>query len=253
MQYVRLAPLLLLASSAGCIDWAGLSRDYGGATELGGLSDLSAPADGGMALAYCAANPGLLLCEDFESGSIDPTRWLKTESAATATVDSRNARGRFALHLSVGGDPAAMAFQATVSEQAPITLPAEFYVRVWLYAPASTLALEFLRLNYSNGLAHSSLWLLTNGLAMLYDTSADSANSMNAIDLGRWNCTTWHVGSSLGLEAQLNGGGVFRLPQTQSYHGVQLGAENTGTGAGFTQFELWLDELAVSTSPLPCP
>jgi hypothetical protein len=239
---MRRIALVLATLSGGCIDFEMLSRDLDAGAAGGD--------DGGGAL--CAGSSGLLLCEDFESGTIDATRWIKSEIGGTVTVDQAHARGQFALHVKGGGAPGTN-LQAAIAQVGATPLPKEFYARVWIYASSATVPLDFLRLSFDPGPGYSSLWLLSTGQPMLLDSTGDSMNALNTIDFDRWNCLSWHVGGSPNAqEARLNGGMPFGLLRAGTYRSAQLGAENLGTTGTLPPFELWLDELAIGTSPLPC-
>jgi hypothetical protein len=111
----------------------------GGDASVGSPEAASAPADGGDALgvetsaAPACSTSGTELCEDFESGAIDPKIWgTHTTGAASVTVDKAHVHGgAFALHvkLTAGGQQTAQITDA-------VTFPAKdntFYTRAWFY------------------------------------------------------------------------------------------------------------------------
>jgi hypothetical protein len=113
---IRACALIALAS--GCYDLSGLSA----------TPDLSGgPADGGAT--GCQGSTAIL-CEDFESGAIDPTRWSTTMMGGTVTVTKGNAHsGSYALSASVtpGLQSAVISETSTFAQH-----PNNFYVRAFV-------------------------------------------------------------------------------------------------------------------------
>jgi hypothetical protein len=100
-------------SSAGSVGTGGAQFGVGGHAG-GGNSGGSGP-DGGAGGSSC---PGLI-CEDFETGSIDPAKWDTSSKGGTLAVQTQQvAHGEYALHLQglgSGSDAWATLFAKTVS------------------------------------------------------------------------------------------------------------------------------------------
>jgi hypothetical protein len=114
MVDLRRALLLFGVTLAGC--------HSGGATR-----DLSANRAAFFGASRCAA-AHVQLCEDFESGQLDPATWQVT--GQTPTIDDQQAaRGTRALHISVGGKGS-----STIAETRTFPAPDDTYFgRLFVY------------------------------------------------------------------------------------------------------------------------
>ncbi|HVV50875.1 MAG TPA: hypothetical protein VHO06_14510 [Polyangia bacterium] len=275
-----LLPAALVA--AGCGATAGAARTAGPAAP-GPAPDRAAF----FGPSRCAA-ARFALCEDFESGALDPAVW--TVGGVAPVVDTgQAARGTHALHVRVTGKGA-----STISESKTFPAPADtYYGRVFVYfksLPAPTPAFRYAHWTIvaasGTGVAGEvrlggQLQGGVNRFGVGTDSGDDPAGSGDwtnpdrdpgpggappAVPTGRWLCLEWmHDGAhqqtrfwwdgvehpSLATTPATPHLGRARVPFTlPTFTDLWLGwFEYQPTDQ---PFELWLDEIAVDRARIGC-
>ncbi|MEO8900374.1 MAG: hypothetical protein ABI488_02075 [Polyangiaceae bacterium] len=287
------------ASGAGAGGGAGSGASVGvsGAAGTGGVASggMNAGGAGGRDLstdrsrflgASRCAQANVQLCEDFESGTLDPNTWTAIGSTKPVIDDVQKARGTKALHLTITGNG-----QSAIRESK--TFPATnntYYGRVFAY---------FASLPTATGMSYShwtmiaasgtqvggeirvsgqlqdgvNLWGVGTdstasgtGTGDWTNADADPNGSPLAVPTGQWLCIEWlHKGDTNetrfwwdGVEHPSlytkpstphggNEGVQYILPQFQQ---VWLGWQEYQ--ASTTKFELWLDEIAIDKDRIGC-
>ena len=262
-----------VADLASAADLAGpgpdLGRDYG--------SDRSA-----FFGASRCAQANVQLCEDFESGQLDPAIW--TVVGTKPVIDGvQHARGSKALHIMIGGNGASyikesktfpagnntywgrmfVYFQAL--PVAPLT-----YAHWTIIAATGTGVSGEIRVSgqLQSGVNHFGVGtdnrVDANGTGDWTTSDNDPPGKPAAVPTGQWACIEWlHKGDtnetrfywdgtehpSLHTTATVHGGNTnpFILPQFKS---VWVGWQEYQTTT--QPFELWIDEVAIDKERIGC-
>ncbi|SRR6266540_3694542 len=184
---------------------AGIGGRAGGGTG-GGLG----PDGGAGGASSC---PGLL-CEDFESGSIDPAKWDTSTKGGTLAVQTQQvAHGKYALHLQglgSGSDDWATLFAKAV----PAALKsATTFGRASMYFSAGVLASLHIQFPFagSNGTgsgtgpapltklrylevgSYNGQWQLSFDIHDVAPNIEDSAYAGGKIPTDKWVCVEWEL------------------------------------------------------------
>ncbi len=231
------------------------------------------------------ADAGVQLCEDFESGMINPSIW--TVSGTKPVVDTmEHARGNHALHITQNGNGLSYIKETMTFPEANDT----YFGRVFVYFKSLPAPVPDGGMTYAHWtmLAASGTQVpgeirvsgqLQNGRNLFgvgTDNQTDSGtgdwtNSDNdpkgapsAVPLGQWLCIEWmHKGDtnetqfwwdatlhpSLSTTASMHGGNSnpYLLPQ---FNQVWLGWQEYQTSSEV--FELWIDEIAIDSQRIGC-
>jgi hypothetical protein len=189
------------------------------ASDLATEPDLASSADDGATATGCAAAT-VLLCDDFESGEIDPARWtaLSTPSLTTTIDATRSRSGTRALHLhgEPTSDMGATFLTAGVREDAVV--PSRLFVRAWVYPSATLPPIELAALFRASQRAapfdvaelsrHESTSLAVGDT----HTPPIFATSATGLPANRWSCLEWEVrNDATGREVRVWLGGATRL------------------------------------------
>ena len=178
----------------------------GGAAGQAGGNDSSGSGAGGA-----ASCPGLV-CEDFESGSIDPAKWDTSTKGGTLAVQTQQvAHGKYALHLQglgTGSDDWATLF----AKNAPVALKSgTTYGRASMYFSASVSASLHIQFPFagSNGTgsgtgpapveklrylevgSYNGQWQLSMDIHDVSPNIEHSAYAGANIPTGKWVCIEW--------------------------------------------------------------
>jgi hypothetical protein len=261
---------------------------------VGGGTDASA-GDGGRDYstdrgtffgASRCADAGVQLCEDFESGMINPSIW--TVSGTRPVVDTMQAaRGTHALHITQHGNGLSYIKETSTFPEANDT----YFGRVFVYFKSLPATLPDGGMNYAHWtmLAGSGTGApgeirvsgqLQNGKNLFgvgtdtgtYDAGSgdwttsdnDPKGSPSPVPLGQWLCIEWmHKGDtsetqfwwddarhpSLSTTASMHGGNAnpYLLPQ---FDQVWVGWQEYQTSSEV--FELWIDEIAIDSRRIGC-
>jgi hypothetical protein len=253
----------------------------------GGGRDLSTDRAAFFGASRCA-DAHLQLCEDFESGAVDPTVWTVTGTAPV--VDTlQAARGTHALHLTMAGKGASYIEESKTFPAANDT----YYGRAFVYfeslpTPSTDLSYAHWTLIAASGTGvtgeirvggqmQNGVNLFGVGTDSLTDpngtgdwTNADRDPGPNGtpspVPTGQWLCIEWmHDGAhnqtrfwwdalehpSLGTIPSTPHQGNATVPFTlPTFTSVWLGWYEYQ--ATTEPFELWLDEIAIDGARIGC-
>jgi hypothetical protein len=196
------------------------TADTGGSGGSGGTAGAAGP-DGGQAGAGgtptggggASACPGLV-CEDFETGSIDPAKWDTSSKGGTLVVQAQQAaHGKYALHvqgLASGSDDWATLFAKNV----PAALKsATTFGRASMYFSAGVSASLHIQFSFagSNGTgsgtgpapltklrylevgSYNGQWQLAMDIHDVSPNIEDSAYAGANIPTNKWVCVEWEL------------------------------------------------------------
>lgn len=296
----HLLALLFIASACGdnnaitdpTADLSASSSDL--ASPIDGGADLTSPAAVDLGPVFstdratffgqsrCAAGK-FQLCEDFESGTIDPALW--TIVGTKPVIDGvQKARGQKALHITVTGNGSS-ALRETK------TFPAKdntYWGRAFYYfqsMPAAPMAGAHWTLIAATGTGVSGeirvgghlLGSGVNRFAVGTDNRVDAngtgdwsrfdndpTGNPQPVPLGRWVCLEWlHQGATNETRFFWDGAEHGSMHTTDFDHGGNLNAYILPTFTTLTigwaeyqaasdKFELWVDEIAINNQRIGC-
>jgi hypothetical protein len=177
----------------------------GGATHEGGGGGAAAGSGGAPS---CAG----LICEDFESGSIDATKWDSIVKSGTVTVQNqRAAHGKYALliHGQAGSSddwalleaknvPAVLQGTATfgrayfyLSSEATASIHIQMAFAGHDGSGSGTGPAPFTKLRYMEVASYSGAWQLGFDLLDVSPTVEEVAYSKSRIPTNAWTCLEW--------------------------------------------------------------
>lgn len=247
-----------------------------------GGRDFSTDRDKFFGASRCA-DAHLLLCEDFESGSLDTSTW--SVSGDTPVVDTaEHARGTHALHITKSGNGQSYIRETKTFPVANDTYYGRMFVKFvklpttaslsyahWTFAAASgTGAVGEIRLS---GQLQNGRNLFGVGTDATADPNAsgdwttldnDPPGNPVAVPTGSWLCIEWlHKGDtsdtsfwwdathhpSLDTTLTMNGGNgnPYTLPM---FTNVWVGWQEYQTTT--EDFEMWVDEIGIDTARIGC-
>ena len=236
----------------------------------------AAPADAGRAIdAGSEPECDALLCDGFESGDIDASVWtVIAERAEVRVDDTRAAHGRYALHVTAEG----VASNGIIRERATFPVAGNaFYVRayVWLARPlpitnfnvitaAGTIAGTSESASYRMG-GQAVPWGDPGAPRVLranYQPLDRPQRSATEVPRGRWACWEWHVdGANDAARFWLDGERLRDLDITRDtrpgpWAAPEYARLDLGFGHGHDdpaeRFEVWIDDVVVSTTRIGC-
>jgi hypothetical protein len=226
-----------------------------------GIDD--ALGDSGNGSTSCA-DAGAVFCDDFEEG-LDNTNWPTAvmQNGSVAVDTSKPYRGARSLHavaFPVADDAAPGDVIGTLVH--PVVLPQTVYIRTFVFFsainPADSESFVLARQNHPNFLGievevQGPNWGITDW------TPNPSVNDHNgpAADAMRWHCVEWMVtqGGSGATDVWLDGQELTALHLTNL---MVADLEQIEVGLNFYypppqgQYELWVDDVYVDTSPVGC-
>jgi hypothetical protein len=266
--------------TAGSNDATSGSSGAAGASGAGGATNGGSAGAGGGAPCVTA---GSELCDGFESGQIDATRWKLTKptSSASITVDSEHVRsGQHAVHIKVvpGQQSTAM-----LTEQ--VTFPApqnSFYARAYFYfspdlpeSPGGDFHMGFIF-----GIGKNDAGDVQAGMGMIggerqylgYSIFFGPPKyefgpwSQAKVQPGQWQCIElFEDGSSPSEEKRrvwLDGTELTDLRSTSANQGAPANHKPPafdGVSFGLWEYhpspllsDIWLDDIRVSSTPIGC-
>jgi hypothetical protein len=214
--------------------------------------------------------PGsFLLCDGFESASIDSTRWASPDCTAMTSMDIGTTahRGSHSLHVHVS--------QITDTSYASCTLKTNMtsifastpmYFRAWLYptANAGTAQSIVTALSTANGSASGSMGLDSTGAFRVGVANAAANNyvtsSTRTISTNAWTCIELEIDTNYathpnGLLAAWDDTSGTADPQLagtaelQPLFAALFGLSLNGPSAAV---DLYLDDIAISNAYVPC-
>jgi hypothetical protein len=228
---------------------------------LDGPPMLDAPADGPGPVG--CANSNAILCEDFEEG-LDGNTWTgEVTNGAIVFVDTSNPhRGARSLHATAFAvPPDASRFSPTAQLVHPVVLPQTVYIRTFVYFSAIPMPAETFVLTQQNHPNYTGIevelqggqWAITDWTASpsVNDNQAPAANAQ------QWHCVEWMVqqaangATDVWLDGQeLTGLHLTNLP-VPDLEVIKVGLTFYYPPSQ-PQYELWLDDIYVDTSPVGC-
>ncbi|MEO8900665.1 MAG: hypothetical protein ABI488_03415 [Polyangiaceae bacterium] len=194
----------------------GTAAGGGDAAGSGGMKEGTAGQAGGSGSSGggaggAASCPGLL-CEDFESGSIDPAKWDTSSKGGTLAVQTQQvAHGKYALHLQ-GLGSGSDDWATLMAKSAPMALnAATTFGRASMYfsaAVSASLHIQFpfagsngtgsgtgpapvTKLRYLEVGSYNGQWQLSMDIHDVSPNIEDSAYAGSNIPTGKWVCIEW--------------------------------------------------------------
>jgi uncharacterized protein YjbI with pentapeptide repeats len=215
------------------------------------------------------ATAGVLLCENFESGTIQAPWAARVDTGASAVFDSaRTCRGSQALHLTTPALGSSQQIASYLFEETELPT-STFYLRAFVYAPAQTWP------DPSNTMLQAfqtatpfddvSFVIETGGFmrnVASAGTFARSTLSAAPFPTDRWVCVEWEIVSATGATGALHtwlDGALLQSAELTSavtqpspaLGAVAIGIDYQPTTTS-SQLDLWIDEIAIDTKPIGC-
>jgi hypothetical protein len=246
---------------------------------------LSGEPDGAAALIGCD-DPGLLFCDDFEGYPLGPatsTLWTPESSNGSLTIDSEQARGAAALHVHTDGNG-----RAAIRLTSFAPPDNGFFARMYLRADAFPSAPDFAHFTLveasgSGGggfirpiggqYVPAQVLGLDTGLA-LWGVGSDGGPTGDwtswqpeaPAEADRWICLEWQLeASDSRIDVWIDGVAHPELSVSRDSHGgnqvdfsfptfdsIWFGWQLYQGGPTPSQFDLWLDDIALSTTRIGC-
>ncbi len=275
VPHQRLTSRLCLGACAGLDLGAGdlAGADFAGAdfagVDLAGdfaAPDLAAPPCSGPSRCGSA---GVLLCEDFESGSVASPWGLRVDTGAAAVFDgTRTCRGAMSLHLTTPALSSSQQIASYLFEEAQAP-SSTFYLRAFVYAPSqawpdpsNTMLQAFQTVT---PFEDASYIVEPGGVTRNVTTCgtfARSSPSPAAFPADRWVCLEWEIVSATTatgamhtwIDGALESSAELTNVITQSsppLDAVAIGLDYQPTTTS-SQVDLWIDEIAIDTNRIGC-
>lgn len=227
------------------------------------------------------AKESTLLCEDFESGSINPALWTFQHETATGNVEtSRAARGRYSLHVNIANHNShPWNFGWLRSNQIFPVANSHFFIRAWVYLDANTPTRHFYVMDV-HGTEKSPLgrdWEYfmnvtptkqvrggPNVLRAIWNYRkgyGEVQYAEEATPKGQWTCWEWEInGTKNELNFWVDGKPVPSLSITANRQWLappqarlNLGLDSPHLDTfGPEGYDAWFDEIAVTADRLGC-
>lgn len=215
----------------------------------------------------------VLFCEDFESGTLDPTKWTLTQTEASVGVDSTKvARGQKGFHVKIVNPTSEVYHLGAITTVKTFPVAGQrLFVRAFVQLPAVSTHRHYgVFLAAGNTRYHVDVipeWnapYLPANFRLLWDKGpggeppATYGKPWTQTPLGRWACWEWELRGTnnevhfsiddvdipgLKVDASMN----WTAPTTarlrfgiESFHAMDAG------------FNLWIDEIAVSAEKIGC-
>jgi hypothetical protein len=231
-----------------------------------GAPDVAGP-DGGS-----GGCPGIL-CEDFESGQIDPARWdLRTSGGHTAAIaQDMVAHGKFAarFHAPAG----ATGYDFIISKSAPAALHGHHYGRAYVLAtpkpPAGHTGLMFAgtsgfpKLKYLEVAAIRGGWQLTF-VQLSGDPTGEKyyhVDPAEMMPMQKWVCIQWEFDDAPDRIVLTVNGKLTATDDPIVYNNAMTGLVGGFTDFGFGfydwhpdnfAFDIYYDDIVLDTRPVGC-
>ena len=241
--------------------------------------DLSTDRGKFFGASRCAA-AGVMLCEDFESGTLDTQTW-KTVGTAPVIDTVQAARGNHALHVHLNSNGPSYIKETKTFP----ALAGNYYARAFVYfthlpttgmtyahwtAFASSTSIGEIRISgqYQNGKnkfgVGTDSGMNPAGTGDWTTNDNDPAGAPRTVPTGEWLCIEWQHDSandvtrfwwdatehpSLMTTATMHGGNAnpYAIPDiTAAWFGWQEYQTST------QEFELWVDEIAIDAQRIGC-
>jgi hypothetical protein len=221
-------------------------------------------ADAGGALPLGCAGATFALCDDFESGAVDPKLWKAAQNKGAVTLDAtRGARGSqrsVHVHVDSGGDTMVGLVEAK-------TFPAlakKLFARAFVYIPGASATSLFTgdrhsRLIYAQGTnpyGEYALGIWNGGLIQNhYSKTDDSQDTKMLPPFDQWFCLEYELDAAAGnVRAYLNDVEIAALrhdgwPAT-NVASLMFGIDRYGSFS--VAEDIWFDDVAVDGARIGC-
>ena len=201
----------------------------------------------------CPALPGIEFCESFEGAPKLGTL------VGNVTVDPLRAyRGTMSQHAAT---TAASETSWQIGQVLPTLTSGDLYARWFVYLPGTVTSAHLASVHLVENLPpfHGIIFGVRDGVAELTSTEAGiTAFSTVSIPRDRWVCLQMHVqisdtagaidgavdGQPFGVKTNID------TAPAAGYRNVHVGVFSTGFATG--PIEMWSDDVAVGTQPIPC-
>jgi hypothetical protein len=270
--------------SSGGGDASGGGAAVGGGSAGGGTAGGSGggAADSGFYGDSRCATAGVRFCEDFESGTFNPSRWTQLTHNGTLTIDALHvARGNKAMHAHVEDAAGNEARLRNTTEFAANHYPGNTYFgRVFAYVtPAASVTHNGfidtagtlpnpdggttpLSANYGVDMVNRAFvdhFGLKDGATVLFDTGA---RSTTPIPIAEWHCWEWKwdgqnneehfwLDENEVTDAAVLSNKNWYAPQPFEYLEIGPRLYHTEDG-GFPAYDVWFDEIALNDTRIGC-
>lgn len=269
--------------ASGASSGGGSTAANGGGSGAAGVGAASAGAAGGASAsaggAGCAKDGQTLFCEDFESYATGPATaangWSPVTGKGTLTIDSTHAQGKNALHVQTQDNGKAYI------QVSPFSPPqATFFGRMRVWATAFPTMPDYAHFTMVEaagtdpGVVRPIGGQYIPGKGDLWGVGSDSGPTGDwtnwkesaPTEGGKWLCLEWSMASAdneikiwidgtakpdLTVSTKLHGGSDvdFVFPK---FNSIWFGWWLYQSGSAPPQFDLWLDDIALSVERLGC-
>jgi hypothetical protein len=231
--------------------------------------------DGGVAAdgnpdgaAFSCTSSSAILCDDFEEGTIDTSRWSLIQMGATVSIDATrgNAGSGHSLHAQSDAVDAAGAAELTGMLYHSETLPEHFFLRLFAYVPSPlppAVQPDIFVIVQKLDVSGMQLYEQSSDLAFTSWANQPTLNlsSGTLFTPNGWRCVEWEIQETSGGQANgsmnvwLDGLPVSGLNLndvvTPQYNVLQFGI-SFGKSVDQAAYDLWVDDIAVTTTRIGC-
>jgi hypothetical protein len=207
---------------------------------------------------------GGILCDNFEEGAIDSSKWPSVFlNGATVAVDTMHAHsGAYALHVHLDNVPANTTYDGLLANN-NLPLPAAVNLRLWVLVPGTPPQQSTSYVGYVEGTSPyygiNVGTIGSNPQLTDYGVPNSLLTSTSTVSLTSWICmqttidttsgSTGNVTVSFGgsVVSDLTSTGVWTGPVGQFHVGGWVAA-----GAAQPAFDLWIDDVYLDSAPVGC-
>jgi hypothetical protein len=226
----------------------------------------AAALEAGDARPRCAS----ALCEDFESGKLDPLVWsAQATRGQTVVVESDlAAHGRYAARFHALPD--VVSYDFIITKNAPVALRGHHHGRAYFFVtprpPAQHMELLFAGstgfpdLKYLEVATIGEAWQLTF-VQQVAPTGESYKAAAGAVPLAAWSCLQWEMNDTPD-QISLTVDGATPIV----FGDITFAGKNTGLVGGFADFgfgfyiwhpvsypfDVYLDDIALDAAPIAC-
>lgn len=255
----------------------GTAGTAGGGAPGAGTAGVGGAAPGSL---DCGTLANKLFCEDFESyaagAAVAANGWTPVASSGTLTIDAAHARGKQALHVHTEGNGHAYI------QVSPFAPPANsFFGRMHVWVEAYPTAPDYAHFTFVEAAGEGAGVIrpvggqYIPGKGNLFGTGSDGGptgdwtNWQETVkaEAGRWVCVEWQLAAADNtINVWLDGQAKPELTVSTTKHGgtavdfvfptfdkVWFGWWLYQSGPTPNQFDVWLDDIALTTERVPCP
>jgi hypothetical protein len=224
--------------------------------------DLAMPPNTDLAKPPCAT--GVVFCDNFESGTIDPTVWTQAvQKGGTVAIDNTVSHsGQYSVHFTTGAVAMGGTSSSFIKEKvSQIGNTQNFHVRAWYLIP-STQSKTIARLISADqtSTAKNVTVDIDNDLISMFNafngSSYDTSFSPN-VPLDTWTCIEWEVDVATPFDLNIKIDTIVALDRTPATHTPLIDQLEFGLGvysstAAQPALEAWVDDIIVDKNPIGC-